>query len=512
MAELYLAYLRKSRKDAEAEAQGAGETLARHRKILSELAERGNFNVVRTFEEVVSGDSIADRPEMQKLLKEVETGLYAGVLVVEVERLSRGDGIDQAIVSRTFQYTNTKIITPTKIYDPNNEMDSEYFEFGLFMSRREYNTIKRRLQRGKEMAAKEGKWSNGFAPYGYQKVKLQGQKGMTLEPSDKADIVRMIYELFVGGESCGKISTRLNEMGISTPSGKSEWKIQNVSDLIKNPVYAGYVRTHNWKEQKKIVNGEVVKRRVKCSDDEKIIVKGLHEPLVSEETFRKANDILALKCACMPKKYVMQNPFSSLLRCSSCGHVMSGTQYHYDHGGFLYCPNCKSNVGATIPEVETAVIKSLKAWIKELPAEPKESNSGNQAAQFEKLVSQRKIDVEKLESQMQRAYELVEQGVYTIDVFQDRIKQLKEKHAAAEKALKEAKKQADSYTAAEKAKKEMLPKAKSVLEAYESAQTAEEKNKLLRSILSRIDYKKTRHARCLEGSDLSLILYPLFPV
>lgn len=173
MTEIYLEYLRKSRKDAEEEAQGAGETLARHRKILSDLAQANNYNVVKVFEEVVSGDSIADRPEMQKLLKEVETGLYAGVLVVEVERLSRGDGIDQAIVSKTFQYTNTKIITPTKIYDPNNEMDAEYFEFGLFMSRREYNMIKRRLKRGKEMAAKEGKWSNGFAPFGYQKVKLQ---------------------------------------------------------------------------------------------------------------------------------------------------------------------------------------------------------------------------------------------------------------------------------------------------------------------------------------------------
>lgn len=39
MSDIYLAYLRKSRKDAEAEAQGAGETLARHRKILSDLID-----------------------------------------------------------------------------------------------------------------------------------------------------------------------------------------------------------------------------------------------------------------------------------------------------------------------------------------------------------------------------------------------------------------------------------------------------------------------------------------
>ena len=44
------------------------------------------------------------------------------------------------------------IITPIKIYDPNDEYDEEYFEFGLFMSRREYKTIKRRMQRGRVAA------------------------------------------------------------------------------------------------------------------------------------------------------------------------------------------------------------------------------------------------------------------------------------------------------------------------------------------------------------------------
>ncbi len=50
--------------------------------------------------------------------------------------------IDQGIVSQAFKYSGTRIITPTKTYDPNNEFDEEYFEFGLFMSRREYQTIR----------------------------------------------------------------------------------------------------------------------------------------------------------------------------------------------------------------------------------------------------------------------------------------------------------------------------------------------------------------------------------
>ena len=71
-----------------------------------------------------------------------------GVLVVEVERLARGDTVDQGIVQRTFQYSETLIITPQKTYNPSSESDQTFFEFGLFMSRQEYKTIKRRLKSG----------------------------------------------------------------------------------------------------------------------------------------------------------------------------------------------------------------------------------------------------------------------------------------------------------------------------------------------------------------------------
>ena len=155
--EQYCIYLRKSRADAEAEARGDGETLARHEKMLLAVAKRDRYHISKIYREIVSGETIAARPQMQQLLQDVEQGLYAGVLVMEVERLARGDTIDQGIMAQTFRYSDTKIITPMKVYDPNNEFDEEYFEFGLFMSRREYKTINRRLQRGRAASAKEGK-------------------------------------------------------------------------------------------------------------------------------------------------------------------------------------------------------------------------------------------------------------------------------------------------------------------------------------------------------------------
>ena len=106
----YCIYLRKSRADMEAEAHGEGETLARHEKLLLEVARRGQYNVTQIYREIVSGETIAARPVMQRLLQEVEQGLWDGVLVVEVERLARGDTIDQGIVAQAF----TQSLRPDK--------------------------------------------------------------------------------------------------------------------------------------------------------------------------------------------------------------------------------------------------------------------------------------------------------------------------------------------------------------------------------------------------------------
>lgn len=148
-------YLRKSRADEEL---GYGNTLERHGEMLRDLAAQTGIHVdgAHIFREIVSGESIEARPQMQKLLKAVEMGLYTGVPCIELERLSRGDGADRQRILKAFQFSDTKIITLTKTYGlaGDDSFDGEFFEFGLFMSRREYKMIKKRLYRGRIQAQK----------------------------------------------------------------------------------------------------------------------------------------------------------------------------------------------------------------------------------------------------------------------------------------------------------------------------------------------------------------------
>ena len=105
----YCMYLRKSRKDLQAETLHPGNTLLRHEKTLSDLSVSLSLPIDKIYREIVSGDSISSRPVMQTLLREVENNVWEGVFVMEIERLARGDSIDQGIVSRAFRYSHTRI-------------------------------------------------------------------------------------------------------------------------------------------------------------------------------------------------------------------------------------------------------------------------------------------------------------------------------------------------------------------------------------------------------------------
>lgn len=74
--DVYAIYLRKYRTDLEVERLGEDETLSRHKKILTELAARKGFYIGKIYQEIVSGDTSEDRPEILKLIGNCYAGKY----------------------------------------------------------------------------------------------------------------------------------------------------------------------------------------------------------------------------------------------------------------------------------------------------------------------------------------------------------------------------------------------------------------------------------------------------
>ena len=359
----YAIYLRKSRADAEAEARGEGETLARHEKMLLDLAEKMGIKIGKIYREIVSGETIEARPEIQKLLFDVKKGMWKGVLVVEVERLARGETMDQGIVAKAFKISDTKIITPMKTYDPNDEFDEEYFEFGLFMSRREYKTINRRLQRGRVSSVNEGKYVGSVAPYGYERVKIKGDKGYTLRKNSESNTVKIIYDLYAYEDlSLHEVVRRINEMGLK-PRKNDKWCVASVKDILANPVYIGKVKW-NWRKEVRVYKNEkLIKTRPR--NDEYILKDGLHKAIIDDRTWKIVEAKRSLNKLPIPRVNTVQNPLCGLVYCAKCGKKMKRRPYtDRSKEPTIYCDNPKcDNISSKLHFVEEKVIEGLRKWL-----------------------------------------------------------------------------------------------------------------------------------------------------
>lgn len=521
----YCLYLRKSRADIEAEAHGEGETLARHEKLLLELAKKGKYNVTQIYREVVSGETIAARPVVQQLLQEVEDGLWAGVLVVEVERLARGDTIDQGVMAQAFKYSNTKIITPLKVYDPANEFDEEYFEFGLFMSRREYKTIKRRLVRGRNASAKEGKWVSGVAPYGYERVRIKGDKGWTLRPVDEqADIVRFIFQLYTSGEEGGDgeirqigtytISKRLDQMGVAPPSSADYWNDRTVQCILQNPAYIGKVRWGVNKSKKRIVNNTIAVEYYKAPADEVIFVDGLHPAIIDEAVFQKAQDLMRHSGPPpVPKRNAMVNPLAGLLVCGKCGRSIVLRKGRLD---MLMCySRVCDNVGSKYEYVEERLLQALASWLEDYRLEWSDKLPADEQAPIElkqKALRKSVFELKTLHKQLNRTHDLLEQGVYDTDTFLERSRSLTERINATEEEIKNLSAQVQEDEERAVSRLNVIPKVEKLLDVYSTLPSAQAKNEMLKEVLEKVEYTKLeRSGRNGPFDNFELVLYPKLP-
>lgn len=506
----YCMYLRKSRADAEAEARGAGETLARHEAALLELARRENIIVTAIYREVVSGDTIASRPLMQQLLAEVEAGAWQGVLVMEVERLARGDSIDQGLVAQAFKYSGTLILTPWKTYNPSNEYDEEFFEFGLFMSRREYKTITRRMQQGRLAAAKEGKYGGARPPYGYDKVKLSQEKGYTLAiREDQAHIVRLIFQWY--GEGLGKpaIAAKLNAMGAPTYTGK-RWSPGLLGLLLRNPVYIGQIRWNYRKTQKTVKNGVLV-----CSapvQKDYILAPGRHQAIISPEQWQRVQQRLAQNPAppCRKDKPV-KNPLAGLLYCEHCGAALQ-RRPEANGKAYLLCPTAGCpTVGCSFALAEGAVLSALAQLSKAYRSNPQapwqQAQQRNKAA-----LDHCRQGLAALAARQAKAYELVEQEIYSRDVFLERNQALAAEREGLQKELAALEAEAEELAAInqEQIRAGYGPQLQQVLTAYHRCANAQEQNELLKSVLAKVTYHKTSRSR--QGNDFAITIQPRRPL
>src|SRR5690606_113833 len=141
-----------------------GETdkdLESHMYVMREICENNNWNYVE-YLEIGTGDLIAVRPEMKRMIRDCDEGMYDAVLVYDYDRLGRGSGADQDTIINMLKDNEMLAIiaNPFEVLNPFNESDEQRMEFKGFFARQEYKMITKRLVSGKKVRLRMGYWAN----------------------------------------------------------------------------------------------------------------------------------------------------------------------------------------------------------------------------------------------------------------------------------------------------------------------------------------------------------------
>lgn len=214
----------------------------------------------------------------------------------------------------------------------------------------------------------------------------------------------------------------------------------------------------------------------------------------------------------------LRNPLSGLVYCSGCHSLMtrqvSNTKAKY---AILRCPNSKcKTVSSPIYLIEKKVIDGLREWAAryelEWEEEPQEDTS-SALSLLSNSAKTLKAKRQQIRQQLSSTYDLLEQGVYTLSVFQERRKLLEEKQSGLDTELSRLLQQIEDIQLQEQAKREFLPAARRIIDSYWDTDDMETRNSMLKEVLDHIDYSRTERTKkgLRDTATFELHFYPRLP-
>ena len=495
LPEEILAYLRKSRADDP--LLTVEEVLAKHEQILDEWAERNLGAKVpeeNKYREVVSGETIADRPEVQEVLKRIESPKIKAILIVEVQRLSRGDLEDAGRLIKLLRYTNTLVITPQKIYDLRDEYDRDMFERELKRGNEFLEYQKKIMNRGTLLSVSQGNYVGSRPPYGYDKIWVtEGKrKCPTLAINEEqANVVRMIFDMYVNQDmGRNNICTRLDELGIKPPKGEY-WSPAALKDMLENVHYLGKIKW-NWRKTVTIVeDGQIIKTNPKSKIGEYLIYEGKHPAIISEELFNAAREKQGRNHRAKASTKV-RNPLAGLVYCQ-CGRAMTLRTYKYHDGKprLLCIDQVHCHTGScTYEEMMTRVVEVLRNCIADFELRIK-NDDGNAMKLHEKLLKSLEKKMQELEAKELAQWEAQAHPDPAQRMPPHIFTMLNKKVLKEQEEVKEAMCNARKSMPTQVDYGEKLVRFQEALDALLDPEVdAQTKNRLLKACIERIDYNR----------------------
>lgn len=375
-------YIRLSKEDLEKKNESVSVT--NQREILLEyLRQHPEMKLFDIYVDDGFTGTDFDRPGFTRLKADIESGLVNCVIVKDLNRFGRNYTVGGDLIDNYFARKNVRFIALNNGVDTADDRmnaATRCISIGVTnVINESYSAMTSVSIRGTlNNHRKQGKFIGAFACYGYQKDPGEHHKLMIDE--EAAEVVRMIYQKFIGGKSVIGITKELNALGIPNPTlykqqkglnfhsrdGKNDglWCDRTVRRILRNQMYIGNMVQG--------VNKTVSYKVHECKSVPKenwIIVENTHEPIIDRETFDKAQSLF--------NRHIRSSPvtkqtdlFSGMVRCADCGAVMSKKTNKLPYGTYRYykCSTKRKQGKCTnhtirIDKLENVVLTYLQTMI-----------------------------------------------------------------------------------------------------------------------------------------------------
>ena len=333
-------------------------------KDIRKYCEEHNFILQEEYifiEEGVSGKHIDKRVEFKKMLKiaEEKPKKFDVIITHKFDRFARNR---RDSINIKYHLRDELGIDIVSVKEPLPEdkklsmvMESNLEMFGEFYSLNLSDEVKK----GQRERTSQGKWTGGTVPFGY-KIKYVILNNDNKEEvaiklvknEEEAKIVQIIYEKFLGGLSIRNIAKYLNNLGVKTRNNVNFYD-KRISYILHNPMYVGYV---HWTDGGLGVN---------WFNDDTVLGKGEHEPIISIDTWEKTQKILTqmhenniANCSNSVNEE-NENWLRGILKCGNCGHSL------VSHGGSYQCSyyalgGCKISHSIRMKKIQDIILENLK--------------------------------------------------------------------------------------------------------------------------------------------------------
>ncbi|WP_201758583.1 recombinase family protein [Anaerotruncus colihominis] len=328
---------------------GESNSIQNQKKFLESYARQLKLTNIRHYIDDDESGRFFDRSAYSRMIEDVENGKVGVCIMKDMTRWGR-DYLQVGNAMEIFRRNNVRFIAVNNGIDSEKPDTLEFAPFINIMSEWYAKDISKKVKTGIKTKGMSGKPIATETPYGY--VKAPDNKDFWLIDEEAAEVVRLIFRLFLDGKNRNQIAVYLKNEQIPTPTfymkdrgrgtaksrtlneeNRYKWNKATLTRILTRQEYCGDVV--NFKTTKHFRD----KRNHYVDKSQWQITENVHAPVIDRTDFENVQRILENAPVKRPNGDGEIHPLSGLLFCKDCGAKMH-IRIDYRNGGKRHVAFC----------------------------------------------------------------------------------------------------------------------------------------------------------------------------